>query len=99
MIIWSGLFYGHGIEKTHRMKHGIAVVHGINQVIEMMDNDVMREAFAHLIDKFGMTLMEEIDIKKVEEHLKNDKKIRDGRLRLVVPVDIGKVVLHEIEIK
>jgi 3-dehydroquinate synthase len=94
-----GHTYGHGIEKIHQMKHGIAVVHGIHQVIEMMDNNVMREAFAQLVDKFGMSLMEEIDIKKVEEHLRNDKKIRNGRLRLVVPVDIGKVVLHEIEIK
>ncbi|MCS7181026.1 MAG: 3-dehydroquinate synthase, partial [bacterium] len=99
-ILNFGHTLGHGIEITNikKFSHGDAVCLGMigESYIAfkkgLCDNDVYIR-IKNLGRKFKLkTSFEKLDLEKVIEFMKYDKKIKKGNLRFVLPEKIGKVI-------
>ena len=92
---------GHAVEITSHLTHGEAVAVGMTFAIKVSrevnlisDNQAIRAL--SLIKKFDLPqTVNSIDIKKVREIMKKDKKNIGGKTRLVLLKEIGRALVQE----
>ncbi|OGC03632.1 3-dehydroquinate synthase [candidate division WOR-1 bacterium RIFOXYA12_FULL_43_27] len=104
MILNFGHTIGHAIEtlsKYRKISHGEAVAIGMvaASVIAvkagMLDPDFL-ERIWKLVDKFKLpTYVKGIPARKILEAIKLDKKVRGGKIKLVLPTAIGSVEIRD----
>lgn len=105
MLVNYGHTYGHALEKAshYSIPHGFAISVGMiiaNTIAEqetgLPHKDSLR--IKNLLKKVGLPY--EIDKKYSMKHLKemtkNDKKVRNGMLHMILPIKIGKAVIVPI---
>lgn len=103
-ILNYGHTTGHAIESASnfRLKHGQAVAIGMvvagriaSELGILAEYELVR--LKNLIRKASLpTEMPELNIEKVIEAMKQDKKIREGKIRFVLPKSIGRVFVSEV---
>lgn len=103
-ILNFGHTIGHALEAlTHytHFKHGESVALGmiaasrIAQKMDMIGEDVLQRITA-LIEKAGLpTTMPTIDTIDLIDRLKKDKKVRNSKVRFVLPQKIGAVLVRD----
>lgn len=102
-ILNFGHTYAHAIEKitnyTH-FTHGEAVSIGMRLIFDLakMKNMITDEYYNQavtLLSKFALTyvLPEGVTQEKIVEAMAFDKKVVDSKIRFVLPVELGKVVI------
>ncbi|MEJ2052513.1 MAG: 3-dehydroquinate synthase [Calditrichaceae bacterium] len=98
MVLNFGHTFGHALEadfKFGEMKHGEAVILGMKCALQYAVNRNMlnRSAFEQGIRLLNRVPVEYnrdiIDVSKLVERMTLDKKVKDGRIRLVLCPDIG----------
>ncbi|MCL2149798.1 MAG: 3-dehydroquinate synthase [Dehalococcoidia bacterium] len=104
-VLNLGHTVGHAVEAVtnFQVSHGQAVAIGLvaaakaaNRLKLFPDRELGR--LLGLVALAGLPLaMPGIDLAEVMEAMKHDKKISRGRLRFVLPVHIGRVVIRELE--
>ena len=99
MVLNFGHTFGHALEadfKFGEMKHGEAVILGMKCALQYALN---QNRIAVNVFKKGINLLnripikydpELIDLSKLVERMTLDKKVKDGRIRLVLCLDIGQ---------
>jgi len=104
-VLNLGHTVGHAIEAVtdFRISHGQAVAIGtvaagkIAHRLQLFSGREL-ERMRSLIAYAGLPqVLPEVDLADVLEAMKHDKKITRGRLRFVLPVRIGQVVLRDVE--
>ena len=99
MVLNFGHTFGHALEadfKFGEMKHGEAVILGMKCALQYALNQNMLAApvFEKGIDLLNRIPIKYdpamIDLSKLVERMTIDKKVKDGRIRLVLCPDIGK---------
>ena len=103
-ILNYGHTLGHAIEAAtgfSEYRHGEAVSIGMNlaarlaQGLGMIGADVVKRQ-AELLRRFGLPVdPPKLDAQQIIELLRRDKKARDGRVRFVLPIAMGAVVVSE----
>ncbi|MCX8188954.1 MAG: 3-dehydroquinate synthase [Nitrososphaeria archaeon] len=101
-ILNFGHTFGHAIEKlsNYRIKHGFAVSIGMVMACKVAEkvtgfkqvNDVKE-----LLEKTGLPTSTKIHIDKIVEEMVRDKKAWYGKIVLILPQEIGKVTIQEVE--
>lgn len=99
MVLNFGHTFGHALEadfKFGEMKHGEAVILGIKCAMQyalnqnLLKMDVFKKGI-NLLSRIPIQYDPEmIDTSKLVERMTIDKKVKDGRIRLVICPDIGK---------
>lgn len=99
MVLNFGHTFGHALEadfKFGEMKHGEAVILGMKCALQYAVNQgkLSAEAFSQGINLLNRVPIrynaKTIDISKLVERMTLDKKVKNGRIRLVLCNDIGK---------
>jgi 3-dehydroquinate synthase len=104
-ILNYGHTFGHALEASSgygKYLHGEAISLGMvvaagvaHEKTLMIEEDCERQR--RLMMKLNMPVMpDEFDVDKVIEHAKYDKKGLMGKLRMVLPTKIGRVVIQEV---
>jgi 3-dehydroquinate synthase len=105
-ILNFGHTIGHALEARNgyrKYRHGAAVAIGMVQearwaakkgALSKRDSERLRK----LLVRFGLPTVWPSGISRstLRRHVRQDKKIRDGKLRVPVPVRIGKVMIKEV---
>ncbi|MEM2507721.1 MAG: 3-dehydroquinate synthase [Nitrososphaeria archaeon] len=101
-ILNFGHTFGHAIEKlsNYRIKHGYAVSIGMVMACKVAEkildfkqtNDVIK-----LLKKVGLPITTKINFNKIVEETVRDKKAWYGKTVLILPEEIGKVSVVEVE--
>jgi len=91
-----GHSYGHIIESRYGVRHGIAVLYGIEIIIKKYGDEELLENFYRLVRHFDIALERTFDPAELEAFLFEDKKVRDGHLNLVVPKGIGDIEILSV---
>ena len=106
-ILNYGHTFAHSLEREYGysgLKHGQAVLMGmicanfVSSRLKMMSLDNVRR-IETLIRRFSLTLPDgknAPDVSQLVAHMYQDKKVRAGKIRLVLARDIGRVVWHEL---
>lgn len=103
-ILNFGHTIGHGIESAfeyQRYSHGEAVAFGMKAACQIaVKMNLLTESNANrivsLMDNLGFFLqLSPIPVDRILRAMLTDKKIRNGALRFVLPVDIGAVVTSD----
>ncbi|HEX8218129.1 MAG TPA: 3-dehydroquinate synthase [Chloroflexia bacterium] len=104
-----GHTFGHAFEKRtgYTRLHGVAVAQGMAVAFRLavglgMCDPALEERLARVLDRWGLPrkwgapeLGDAAEVEKVWEAMLGDKKRVDGRLRLVLPQDVGSVSVVE----
>jgi len=101
-ILNFGHTFGHAIEKLshYRIKHGFAVSIGMGiacRVAEKLTGFSEKSQVIGLLKRFGLPTTTRIEFKRIVEEMVKDKKAWYGKIVLVVPEEIGKVTVIEVE--
>jgi 3-dehydroquinate synthase len=87
--------YGGGFQHGEAVAVGMVVESRIAERIGWIGPDVTARVVA-LLERFGLpTTAERLDIDALVEAMTRDKKNRDGRIRFVLPREIGRVELTD----
>lgn len=87
------------VEQNHKIKHGQAVVVGITCACYLANklgyfDDKLLEKYLSLLVKFREFIeMETFDIKKLFALMNRDKKNRDNKIKFVLPVTTGNILI------
>lgn len=102
-ILNLGHTVGHAIEKVsgYRIKHGFAVSIGLmaSALIAEKINGFDSGKVEELLDRFNLPKKHSFEPKELLKVMKMDKKAWYGRLVFVLPEDIGKVAVMEVDEK
>ncbi|AHF79878.1 3-dehydroquinate synthase [Thermococcus paralvinellae] len=102
-ILNLGHTVGHAIEKVsnYKIKHGLAVAIGLmaSALIAEKINGFDSGKVEELLDRFGLPKRHNFEPKELLKAMKIDKKAWYGRLVFILPEDIGKVFIEEIDEK
>jgi len=102
-ILNLGHTVGHAVEKAsnYRIKHGFAVAIGLmaSALIAEKINGFNSGKVEELLDRFGLPKRHSFEPKELLEAMRVDKKAWYGRLVFVLPEDIGKVAIREVDEK
>ena len=97
-ILNFGHTAGHAIEavtRYRRFRHGEAVAHGMLVATDLAVRrgvcpEADRAALAHLVSRLGpLPSVHDLSARTLVEAMRRDKKVRDGRLHVVLPTGIG----------
>lgn len=93
---------GHSIELEYNIPHGIAVAFGIMYALKLSEfykslNPNITDIYVNHLKKIKSFFSKEIDINKVINKMKYDKKIKQNSLDLILLEDIGKPVIFNIK--
>ncbi len=98
-----GHTFAHALEtffKYEGLKHGQAVAHGMKSALYISRKQCMIETkiaarIEQLIDRFDVKIptSKKLDPLELVSIMKRDKKIRQGKINLVLPEDIGKITV------
>lgn len=106
-ILNYGHTFAHSLEKEYGysgLKHGQAVLLGmicanfVSARLGMLPEETVQR-IAVLIGKFSLQLPESVerpDVKQLVAHMYKDKKVRGGKIRLILATDIGQVISHDL---
>ncbi len=104
MILNFGHTFGHALEKEFgfgELKHGEAVILGMRCALQfarnenLLDEETLRRGQA-LLDQVLVTYdPKQIDPETLTAHMLLDKKVKDGKIRLVLIEEIGKYKILE----
>jgi len=94
-----GHTFGHCIEHNYYIKHGIAILYGIDIIIAKFGNGKTKNDLNKLLKLFDVNLDRKFDYKKLVEMVSNDKKIREGKLNLIIPISIGETKIVEFDLE
>lgn len=102
-ILNLGHTVGHAVEKAsnYRIKHGFAVAIGLRasaliaENISGFDSGKVEE----LLDKFDLPKRHSFEPKELLKAMKIDKKAWYGRLVFILPEEIGRVTIREVDEK
>lgn len=104
-ILNLGHTFGHAVEicSNFTVSHGRAVSIGLAIVCDIaVKHGICRredaERIIHLLTSYDLPVSTEIPFDLLFEVLKRDKKISQGKLRLILPEKIGKCYIEEISI-
>ncbi len=106
-ILNFGHTFGHALEAAANYqvyKHGEAVALGMvaaARLAEKMKLFKERKRLESVIHRSGLPVKIEKNVgeKKILNGLMHDKKMRNNKLRFVLPLDIGKVVVDDVPLK
>lgn len=102
-ILNLGHTVGHAMEKVsgYRIKHGFAVSIGLmaSALIAEKINGFDSGKVEELLDRFNLPKKHSFEPKELLKVMKMDKKAWYGRLVFVLPEDIGKVAVREVDEK
>ncbi|WP_461865831.1 3-dehydroquinate synthase [Thermococcus sp.] len=102
-ILNLGHTIGHAIEKVsnYKVKHGFAVAIGLmaSALIAEKINGFDSGKVEELLDRFGLPKRHNFEPKELLKAMKIDKKAWYGRLVFILPEDIGKVTIREVDEK
>lgn len=103
MILNFGHTIGHGIECLYdfsKYKHGIAILIGMYYESKIAYNrklikkDYMKEIFMTIKNIISIPEFTDEEIVEIIRKVKKDKKNRNGKLNLPLPIDRGKVKIY-----
>ena len=103
-ILNFGHTIGHGIEADAKYTgylHGECVAFGMISAayiavqMKMCSQDVLTR-LTNLIEAYGFdTVSKGNDVEKILDIMKLDKKVKDGKMRFILPTQIGEVVIRD----
>lgn len=101
-ILNFGHTFGHSIERlsNYRIKHGFAVSIGMVlacKVAEKITGFEQTRDVIELLKKMGLPTLTKINLYRIVEEMEKDKKAWYGKTALVLPEEIGKVSVLEVE--
>ena len=97
-----GHTFGHALEKLTKLPHGIAVAHGMNMAnyvslgfgfISQKKYNEMNETLNYIINDYKI---ENINLERLIQLLKKDKKSTKKNIRVILTKNIGNMFLHTI---
>ena len=97
-----GHTFGHAIEKLTKLPHGIAVAHGMNMAnyvslgfgfISQKKYKEMNETLNYIINDYKI---ENINLERLMQLLKKDKKSTKKNIRVILTKNIGNMFLYTI---
>ena len=104
-ILNYGHTIGHAIESLTNYDtfvHGEAVAMGMvaaGRIAVAMNlwSEVETQRQDNLLKKIGLPtkIPNYLEVEKIIDHLQNDKKVKDGKVRFVLPTEIGKVIITD----
>lgn len=100
-ILNLGHTFGHAIESglNYKIKHGLCVIAGIKCAVELsfklnMISSEKKKEFIDLLSLIPLpTQFKSINVNRIFNLMKSDKKNRNGKIKLVLPLDFGKVLI------
>lgn len=99
-----GHTFGQAVERlaNYQMRHGYAVAMGISVAAGLAANQNLcspntRDEIISLFQKFELPthVPREFSAEQILDAMRTDKKIRDGKLRLILPREIGRVEIFD----
>lgn len=105
-ILNFGHTYAHAVEKLTNYKkytHGEAVAFGMIYALNLaLKKELIAKEYAqksnHLIERYGLVQkMPKLNLGKLIESMKSDKKVEDGKIRFILPIQ--KSLVDNFEIK
>lgn len=97
---------GHGIESlsAYKIPHGQAVAIGILKMCQISERlglaiDGLYDQVSDLYDQLGLVKDFAYDKDKMVRVLVHDKKIRDGKINIILPVDLGKSINRDFTLE
>lgn len=96
-ILNLGHTFGHAIEKSIGIPHGIAVIIGMKLIIDIFSPS-LKEDLKNILKEFDFNFdLPCVDFTEFENYLKSDKKSKnDGTLDLIIPKSIGNVEIKNL---
>ncbi len=96
-----GHTFGHAIENLYQLPHGHAVSLGMviaAKISEEINNfeSISKERLIKLLEQYGLTVLLDVDYKKVVGLLKNDKKRAGDQINFVLLNNIGDAVVQKL---
>ncbi|PAT02656.1 3-dehydroquinate synthase [Candidatus Izimaplasma bacterium ZiA1] len=97
-ILNFGHTIGHALEKASNYEylHGEAIAYGIKKMIKGTD---FENRVLNLLKKYNLDINIKIDIDKLYNYIKNDKKISNNKMSLILVKKIGNGFIKTIELK
>jgi len=97
MVLNFGHTIGHALESyfNYQIPHGICVAYGMYYEIEDFH---IRESLMKILNYFHFPPLPQFSKTELEKYLYQDKKIRDGYLKIPVLEKIGKVIIKNEKI-
>jgi len=101
-ILNFGHTFGHAIEKLsrYRMRHGFAVSVGMVmacKVAEKVTGFSQTDTVEVLLRKLGLPTSTKIRVDRIVEEAARDKKAWYGKVVMILPVEIGRVTVVELD--
>lgn len=106
-ILNFGHTVGHALESRtgyRRSRHGIAVAIGmVQEARRAVKNGALsgrdRVRLQNLLERFGLPTAWPAGVSRpaLRRYIRQDKKIRDGKIRVPVPVRVGKITIKEVK--
>jgi len=92
---------GHSIELEYNLPHGIAVAYGIHYELKFSEhykslNYYIRNIYDAHLKEIGNFFKIEIEINRIIDKIKHDKKNTNSQIDLILLEDIGKPVIFKI---
>lgn len=100
-VLNLGHTFGHAIERKYGVKHGVAVGEGLRIIVNSCyDNDVLPkdeyEKIVALFDRYGVEKFDK-PVADLFPSIKLDKKIRNGKLNVVLASGVGKCEIRKFD--
>lgn len=88
-----GHTFGHAIEKSLGLPHGIAVYYGLIFILELYAPDLLNRLLEIVkIQNIHISKIEKINLEKFASYLEVDKKrISPGKIEFIIPKEIGEI--------
>jgi 3-dehydroquinate synthetase len=95
-----GHTFGHAVEKSLGIPHGVAVYFGIKMILEMYSPHLVDD-FSKIVQKleFNFENLPKMDFKKFCHYLSFDKKRNEyGAIEFIIPLGIGELEIRPFDI-
>lgn len=102
-ILNLGHTFGHAIERKYGLKHGVAVGEGLRIIVKACyDKGVLPkdeyEKIVALFDRYGVEILDK-PVADLFPAIKFDKKIRNGKLNVVLIKGVGKCEIRKFDVE
>ncbi len=102
-VLNLGHTFGHAIERKYGLKHGVAVGEGLRIIVKACyDKGVLPkdeyEKIIALFDRYGVEILDK-PVADLFPAIKFDKKIRNGKLNVVLIKGVGKCEIRKFDVE
>lgn len=102
-VLNLGHTFGHAIERKYGLKHGVAVGEGLRIIVKACyDKGVLPkdeyEKIVALFDRYGVEILDK-PVADLFPAIKFDKKIRNGKLNVVLIKGVGKCEIRKFDVE